>query len=626
MIFWVLGKCNVDPKIFIVLVVSTHWTCSLMTTISGEVSEDITFLHKTFPVPPSMRAIIKVDVSYPISSVGNPFIGTKGHLPVIEFYTTDNHVNVKSQCTSTKYGQVSNTNLKIRLRLHNKPLKCLKQRQGIRYCRGNITVQDFKPRNFSFSFGFPCEEINALSSLKGLVYNISIHEQTNETNCIQLPYDKMKVCKKYYQHTTLPNLFGVEDISRVLQIYDSYIIYDRLIDLVGLCYQHLEELACHTLVPKCDPVSKQVIHPCREMCHDLRTACSKITLPKNTYVSDRMLDEPYVFSGENSIVVDTTPLKFDCDYLPSLSGDIPCLYKHVRCKAPQSVKNAVMSNASMNYNNYSVLDEVDYSCNEGYETEDNKKIFCKYSGEWSTPPKCSLPAKSITPLVVVLPVLLIPLLIPLATFIIKYLIKLNNEIKPDLKIYHQVELDTILNEIKGIDRPLLQLKRPLDSNRNSFFDAFVLYHFDSNDSFVTNHLVPELEEKRKFRLFIHSRNFIPGHDIKQNIEEAIEDSNGAIIVMSQGFVDSIWCKEEFTHCYIENMKDESFNLFVIMMQPADTLVNISPYMKTFFANKTYLDMNDPHLFQKLATHLNNVKLCKDNDINDAEETDASDDD
>ena len=40
-----------------------------------------------------------------------------------------------------------------------------------------------------------------------------------------------------------------------------------------------------------------------------------------------------------------------------------------------------------------------------------------------------------------------------------------------------------------------------------------------------------------------------------------------------------------------------------MMQPADTLVNISNYMKTFFANKTYLHVNDPELFSKLATHL-----------------------
>ena len=143
--------------------------------------------------------------------------------------------------------------------------------------------------------------------------------------------------------------------------------------------------------------------------------------------------------------------------------------------------------------------------------------------------------------------------------------------------------------------------------RNRVFDAFVLYHFDSDDDFVVSCVLPELEETRDFKLCIHSRNFTPGRDIKDNIEEAIEGSNSAIILLSQGFVDSIWCKEEFTHCYIENMKDPAFNLFVIMMQPADTLVNISNYMKTFFTNKTYLQVDDPELFAKLAAQMENLR-------------------
>ena len=48
-----------------------------------------------------------------------------------------------------------------------------------------------------------------------------------------------------------------------------------------------------------------------------------------------------------------------------------------------------------------------------------------------------------------------------------------------------------------------------------------------------------------------------------------------------------------------------------------TLVNISPYMKTFFANKTYLERDDPELFTKLATHLENAR--------DSEEEDADND-
>ena len=123
----------------------------------------------------------------------------------------------------------------------------------------------------------------------------------------------------------------------------------------------------------------------------------------------------------------------------------------------------------MTYNNYSVLDEVYYFCNEGFEINGNTKISCMYSGEWSTPPKCSHPSASTAhPLVIVIPVLLFPLLILLATVIIKNQIKLKKQRQNDLYIYHQVDLDTILLQIKATDRPLLPLKRQLDSKRNNF--------------------------------------------------------------------------------------------------------------------------------------------------------------
>ena len=196
---------------------------------------------------------------------------------------------------------------------------------------------------------------------------------------------------------------------------------------------------------------------------------------------------------------------------------------------------------------------------------------------------------------------------------LRYQIKLQGKQKSTVK-RELVQFDANFMELKEIE-PLLPLKS-VDFERNRFFDAIIFYHFDSDDDFVVDHLLPELEEARDFKLCIHSRNFTPGRDIKDNIEEAIDSSNSAIIVMSQGFVDSMWCKEEFTHCYIENMKDPAFNVFVIMMQPADTLDNISPYMKTFFDTKTYLQADDPELFAKLASRLDEARQPEhDNDNN-----------
>ena len=599
-----------DVRIFIVLVVvSTQLklTCSFKTTIGGEISDDVPFIYKKFPVPPSKRAIIEVNVSFP-----ERYIVEQNQYPRMIIYTTKDHINIRSnkQCTQVGYGQLGNRKMLIRIKYERGRYqihRCLKESDDNIHCTGNITIQDFIPRNFSFSFGFWCDTINALSSLKNLVYNITIHGQTNETKCIELPYNNMKLCNKYFQHTVLPNLIGHQDIREILKDYQYFQAYKQINDKnkeIEFCHQHLEELDCHVLVPKCDPVSRQVIHPCREMCHDFRIACSN-----GIILSDKI---PRVPSGDNKIVVDYA--KFDCDYLPSLEEDIPCFYKPVTCKSPPTIKNATMFNVSMTYNNYSVLDTVDYSSSEGFQMVGNKKISCMYSGEWSIPPKCSLYPVSITPLIVVLPVLLIPMLILVVTVIVRCRIKLNKQTQPDLNTY-QVELDTILmEEIKGIDRPLLSLKRKTDSKgtdktllpRKRPFDAFIIYHFDSDDEFIVNDLVPALEEDRDFKLFIHSRDFIVGRDIIDNIEEAIEKSNSAIIVMSQGFVKSKW-GQEFTHCYLENMNDSAFNLFVIMMQPADTLVNVSNYMKTFFETKTYLKINDPVLFSKLATHLENAR-------------------
>ena len=122
---------------------------------------------------------------------------------------------------------------------------------------------------------------------------------------------------------------------------------------------------------------------------------------------------------------------------------------------------------------------------------------------------------------------------------------------------------------------------------------------------------PELEEKciPPFKL-CKQRNFKPGQKILENTQEATEDSNNVIMIMSQDFINSIWCKEEFVHCYIEHMKDPAFRLFVIMMQPPDTLRNLPKHMTIFIDQKTYLDKDDPNLVEMMVKYLRWVKQPK----------------
>ena len=70
--------------------------------------------------------------------------------------------------------------------------------------------------------------------------------------------------------------------------------------------------------------------------------------------------------------------------------------------------------------------------------------------------------------------------------------------------------------------------------------------------------------------------------------------------MSQNYVDSIWCKDELEGCYVENLEDPAFRLFVIVMQPVKSLQNTDEYMKSFFASKMYLEKGDPKIFERIA--------------------------
>ena len=234
-------------------------------------------------------------------------------------------------------------------------------------------------------------------------------------------------------------------MMRVVTDYQSLRVYTAAVLVAGLCYPHKLELGCHVLIPKCDPVSRQVIHPCREMCHDLR-ACSKMTLPKGIIINEKF---PGLFSEDNVFVMGTTYIRFDGNYLPSLREDMPCLYKNVTCKCPPSVQNAAVLNFSDK--TFSALDTVDYSCNEGFQIEGTMTAFCTYSGEWSTSPQCLTTSESsIHPLIVVLPVLLFLLSILFATVMVKKRIKLKPQRKPDLKT-DQAELDNVLMEFRGTD-------------------------------------------------------------------------------------------------------------------------------------------------------------------------------
>ena len=157
---------------------------------------------------------------------------------------------------------------------------------------------------------------------------------------------------------------------------------------------------------------------------------------------------------------------------------------------------------------------------------------------------------------------------------------------------------------------LKYLKKPKKGflSRRRKFDAFVCYSYKSADKqFAEDMVRTNLERNHSFRLCIHRRDFLAGWDIKWNIMNAVRNSNSAILIMSQNFLNSLWCLEEFEDCYMEHMKDPAFKLFVVMMQPPNTLRTRNEYIKSFLLRRTYLEKDDSALFGKLSDGLQRVK-------------------
>ena len=601
-----------------------------LVSISGEISEDVTFIHKTFPVPPSKRAIIEYEVYFDSRFWTGLTMG---------IYTTKDHANIQNQCTETRYGQLGNKHLHPAL---NTGLRaCELKFTDMLYCRNSITVQDFMSRTFSFSFGFECYLIHhgsriGNSSLKGLVYNVSINGQTDRIGCAAnfAKADKETCNFDFVTDTNLlgNNLSHARYTANILKVfYNRSVAAGKILDTNPICYLHFIETACHILLPPCERrAAGLVIQPCKEACYDMLRIC------KHDH-------DPYWILGDF--------WDFDCDYLPSLEDGTLCFYKPVTCYEPPPVKHADKRKQRTPYpvftGNYyqsqlhNLDDVVTYVCHSGYKLIGNSNITCMNSGEWSALPQClpefttesttesktesptessteftaestieptaefetestaenktksttefitestsesttestvkhtiELKQESITEykvvlkgtvftkpaaesmskstgttknnlLIVVAPLFFILLALLFLIVAIRYKMKLKAGTKYGLQ-RKQVRPDHILTDLKQTGEPLLPLNRKQDSalflvsvatlkeNRNRIFDALVLYRFDTDDDFVVDSLLPELEDTRNVKL---CRNFIPGRNIKDNIEEAIEGSNSAIIVMSRG--------------------------------------------------------------------------------------------
>ena len=205
-------------------------------SVVGTVDEDTTFYYRELTKEPSLLVTIEYTVIYNRSAVS-----TSSNIII---YTTEDHINRRTKCINDRYGQLRNENLYGPLREGTfRETTCARRpnQPEMIECHAQYPVQDFIPRNFSFSFGFPCK--GTISSLKGIHYNVSVYNQANRTMCEPLPLEAGEMeCSGSHEYMTFPSLGG--DLS-----------WDIVLDRADY-FQNLRTLVCS---PNVDRVYRKLL-------------------------------------------------------------------------------------------------------------------------------------------------------------------------------------------------------------------------------------------------------------------------------------------------------------------------------------------------------------------------------
>ncbi|XP_014781364.1 toll-like receptor Tollo [Octopus bimaculoides] len=141
-------------------------------------------------------------------------------------------------------------------------------------------------------------------------------------------------------------------------------------------------------------------------------------------------------------------------------------------------------------------------------------------------------------------------------------------------------------------------KKLIIDEENKLYDAFVSFD-NSLDLFVLNELLPQLEQNNPpFKLCVHFRDFEVGLQITENIINSIENSKRTILLITDNFLKSEWCKYEFQTAHYDGLSQKMNTLIVVLFENINEEL-LDPDLKLYLKTKTYLKYDDPWFWNKL---------------------------
>ncbi|KAK6169513.1 hypothetical protein SNE40_020554 [Patella caerulea] len=137
-----------------------------------------------------------------------------------------------------------------------------------------------------------------------------------------------------------------------------------------------------------------------------------------------------------------------------------------------------------------------------------------------------------------------------------------------------------------------------DDDTKRPFDAFLSYS-NRDELFVINELAPRLEHgEKKYKLCLHYRDFPIGACIAETIVRSVECSKRTVMLISDHFLQSEWCRYEFQTAHHQVLTEKKNRLILILLHDIDHN-KLDSQLKLYFKTRTYLKYNDPWFWDKL---------------------------
>lgn len=142
-------------------------------------------------------------------------------------------------------------------------------------------------------------------------------------------------------------------------------------------------------------------------------------------------------------------------------------------------------------------------------------------------------------------------------------------------------------------------------DRDKLFDAFVSYS-SKDEAFVAEELAPMLENgDPSYKLCLHYREFPVNGYISDTIVQAVESSRRTIMVLSENFIKSEWCRFEFKSAHHQVLRDRRKRLIVILLGEVPQK-DLDPDIRLYLKTNPYLQWGDKLFWEKLKFALPDV--------------------